>query len=58
MQNDEASNDRRRRRYSKPEIRRVELKPQECLAAGCKTLSIVAPGATGCDTNSCSDIGS
>jgi len=58
MKTDKELSGRARRRYSKPEIRRVELRPQECLAAGCKTLSIVAPGATGCDTNSCSDIGS
>jgi len=56
MQDNEASNDRRR--YAKPEIRRVELRPEECLAAGCKTISLVAPGATGCSTNSCSNIGS
>jgi hypothetical protein len=58
MQDKQASSEKPRRHYSKPEIRRVELQPQECLAAGCKTLSIVAPGATGCDTNSCSDLGS
>ena len=48
-----------RRQYSKPEIKKIALEPQECLAAGCKTISISAVGGfTPCDLNSCSNIGS
>jgi len=33
-----------RRLYEKPEIRMVELKPEEALSAGCKTMT---PGSCG-----------
>ncbi len=58
MQDNEASNERPRRRYSKPEIRRVDLEPQECLTVGCKTLSISSTGGSSCDSMSCQEIGS
>jgi hypothetical protein len=50
-----------RKAYGKPEVRRIELKPEESLAAGCKTVSDSqsgqAPG-TPCSVNGCFDIGS
>ena len=58
MKKDDAFADKGRRRYAKPELRRVELRPEESLAGGCKTSSAMDPGATGCATNSCFDIGS
>ena len=51
----------RRKTYSKPELRRVELKPEETLAAGCKTNSDMKVGAAvprPCSVGSCFDIGS
>ena len=60
MMNNEESR-RGRKAYGKPEVRRIELKPEESLAAGCKTLSSSesgqAPG-TPCTVNGCFDIGS
>lgn len=44
--------------YVKPELRRVTLKPEESLAAGCKTSSTSAAAATPCNLNSCFNIGS
>ncbi len=44
--------------YVKPELRRVTLKPEETLAAGCKTVSTSAAAATPCSLNSCFNIGS
>ena len=44
--------------YVKPELRRVELKAEESLSAGCKTVSTSAPAGAACDTNSCFNIGS
>ena len=34
--------------YAKPAIRRVELHPEESLAAGCKTMSTGGANATSC----------
>ncbi len=51
----------RRKTYAKPELRRIELKPEESLAAGCKTLSDMKVGASvprACNIGSCFDIGS
>jgi hypothetical protein len=49
----------RRKTYSKPEVRRVRLSPEESLAAGCKTLATSSPaGVPPCDTNSCFNQGS
>jgi hypothetical protein len=48
-----------RKVYVKPELRRVTLKAEESLAAGCKTIATSAPaGGPGCDVNSCFNIGS
>ncbi|HEY7818293.1 MAG TPA: hypothetical protein VIG29_08745 [Vicinamibacteria bacterium] len=47
-----------RKPYVKPSIRRVQLKPEESLAAGCKTLAGSSPGASPCDANSCFNLGS
>lgn len=51
-------NDGEKQVYVKPELRRVELKAEESLSAGCKTVSISAPAGAACDTNSCFNIGS
>ncbi len=51
----------RRKTYAKPELRRVELKAEESLAAGCKTISDMRVGASvprPCTIGSCFDIGS
>ena len=50
-----------RKLYGRPEIRRIELKPEENLAAGCKTMSSMQPGSMSpapCTVGSCFDIGS
>ena len=50
-----------RKLYGRPEIRRIELKPEENLAAGCKTMSSMQPGQPGgtpCTVGSCFDLGS
>jgi hypothetical protein len=52
---------RGRKTYGKPEVRRIELRPEESLAAGCKTLSSAEtgqPAGTPCTVSSCFDIGS
>lgn len=52
---------RERKRYSTPELRRVQLKSEESLAAGCKTISQSAPGSPPigpCSGNSCFNDGS
>jgi len=51
----------RRKTYAKPELRRVELKAEESLAAGCKTISDMKVGAVvprACTLGTCVDIGS
>jgi len=53
--NQEKNDDRRP--YVKPELRRVTLKPEECLAAGCKTVSGPGPVTT-CNIGDCFNIGS
>ncbi len=53
---EEASDDRRP--YKKPEIRRVTLKPEESLVAGCKTLAGSSPAASPCNVNTCATLGS
>jgi hypothetical protein len=58
MQSKETSKRETRRQYSKPEIRKIALEPQECLAAGCKTLSTSNTGGSSCDLMSCSNLGS
>lgn len=47
-----------RKPYGKPELRRVTLKPEESLAAGCKTMSSSAPAGSTCNDNSCFNFGS
>lgn len=47
-----------RKPYVKPELRRVTLKPEESLAAGCKTTMSSAPAGVNCETNSCFNFGS
>lgn len=47
-----------RKVYVKPELRRVTLKAEESLVAGCKTSGSSAPAGTPCSLNSCFNIGS
>jgi hypothetical protein len=47
-----------RRTYSKPEVRRVELRPEESLAAGCKINTQSAAGPNMCLPAVCFDSGS
>ena len=51
-------NQEERKKYVKPEIRRVTLKPEESLAAGCKTISQSASGFSPCNASSCMNLGS
>lgn len=45
--------------YERPMLRRVELKTDEVLAAGCKTLGAPAPASlVSCSANSCATDGS
>jgi len=47
-----------RKPYVKPEIRRVQLKPEESLVAGCKTSSGAGPGPPDCNLSGCFPVGS
>ena len=47
-----------RKAYIKPELRRVTLKAEESLAAGCKTPATSAPAGATCEANSCFNFGS
>ncbi len=47
-----------RKPYKRPEVRRVTLKPEESLAAGCKTLAGSSPAASPCNVNTCATLGS
>jgi hypothetical protein len=47
-----------RKAYVKPELRRVTLKAEESLAAGCKTPATSAPAGATCQANSCFNFGS
>jgi hypothetical protein len=52
-------NQEARKAYVKPEIRRVTLKPEETLVAGCKTLSGgSASSVSPCSASSCFAVGS
>lgn len=42
-----------RKPYEKPDIRRVTLKPEESLAAGCKMIGMSASTASPCSVNGC-----
>jgi hypothetical protein len=48
----------KRKTYVKPELRRVTLKAEESLVAGCKTMSSSAPAGATCQSNSCFNFGS
>jgi hypothetical protein len=47
-----------RKAYVKPEIRRVELKPEESLVAGCKVVGGSAAGPNLCELSVCFNAGS
>lgn len=48
-----------RRPYNAPELRRVPLKSEESLVAGCKTMSQADfAGGPPCNANSCMNLGS
>jgi hypothetical protein len=54
--NDQAT---RRKKYSKPEIKRVMLRPEEAVLASCKTSKVSGPGQSKCSTPSaCSSLAS
>ena len=46
--------------YQKPEIRKIELRPEEAVLGGCKDASTGGPGSPlgNCTTLACSTIGS
>jgi hypothetical protein len=43
-----------RRSYSKPEMKRVHLKPEEAVLGGCKVTSSFGPTAANCGVIACS----
>lgn len=47
-----------RKPYVKPEIRRVNLKPEESLVAGCKTVGTSAGAVSVCELMVCFNLGS
>jgi hypothetical protein len=58
MQRKEPAKDQPRKPYSRPEIKRVELTPEESLAEGCKNAGTAAPLGSNCTTMSCMNSGS
>lgn len=44
--------------YERPVLRRIELRTEEVLAPGCKTISTSYPTGSSCWQNSCSQPGS
>lgn len=40
--------ERKKRPYTKPEVRRVLLRPEEAVLAACKTSKLAGPGQTRC----------
>lgn len=53
-----SDSEKERRPYVKPEMRRVELKPEESLSAGCKMVGTGGP-VSNCDTGGqCFNFGS
>ncbi len=47
-----------RKRYEKPELRKVPLRPEEAVLGNCKNGSASGPAYTDCTTYSCSTNGS
>ena len=48
-----------KKQYKKPEIKRVELRPEEAVLGFCKITSQFGPGNPGCQTpTACSGVGS
>lgn len=43
--------------YAKPELRQVDLRPEEAVLGNCKTLGVAGPLAGSCTTTGCSVIG-
>lgn len=44
--------------YETPVLKRIELRTEEVLAAGCKTIAESSPSSFPCDANNCSVLGS
>jgi hypothetical protein len=42
-----------KRPYSRPEVRRVKMRPEEAVLGGCKTNMIAGPGNANCTTVAC-----
>jgi hypothetical protein len=59
-QEDDSDNIAQKKRYVKPELFRVELRPEEAVLGNCKTMGgTMGGGASGsCDTFSCQSQGS
>ena len=47
-----------RKPYVKPELRRIELRPEEAVLGACKTSGIAGPGFGVCVPSTCSTVGS
>ncbi|MDH3446134.1 MAG: hypothetical protein OEN50_19580 [Deltaproteobacteria bacterium] len=53
------SNENTLKTYSKPELRRIQLRPEEAVLGACKTGGSAGPGQGTCSSPSaCSSIGS
>lgn len=48
----------KKKQYAKPQLRTIELKAEEVLVAGCKTLTKSAPGGAPCMIRHCAGKGS
>ena len=59
MQRDIKKNGERKRRYEKPELTQVSLRPEEAVLGVCKSATVSAAGHMGCATTpKCSTSGS
>ena len=50
--------DKAKKRYTKPAVKRVHLKPEEAVLGGCKTSGIFGPTQANCGVIACSALGS
>ena len=59
MNNDNKSQQKRKRTYQKPELTQVSLRPEEAVLGVCKSASVAAAGHANCSiTPRCSSVGS
>lgn len=44
--------------YVKPELRRIQLRPEEAVLGACKAAASSGPAGANCETAACSSVGS